>query len=70
MRLLLKCYVSPPAWRRGLKPQYGGTYMVKTVASRVEAWIETRIIIRDVTVKPVASRVEAWIETLSLSLFS
>jgi len=40
-----------------------------SVASRVEAWIETLLGERGGETRPVASRVEAWIETVA-GLFS
>ena len=56
--------MSPPAWRRGLKPFPAFRMAKVSVASRVEAWIETQRKVHGRRFGVVASRVEAWIETL------
>ncbi len=56
--------MSPPVRRRGLKPkQMTATGDRVGIASRAEAWIETRLTASSAMVSPVASRAEAWIET-------
>ena len=57
---------SPLAQRRGSKLMAGGRRHRKTaVASRTEAWIETRARRRRLIAGRVASRTEAWIETVT-----
>ena len=60
--------MSHPVWVRGLKRYEGGIGLLRYVAPRVGAWIETEFECEKRSTDLVAPRVGAWIETMIMLL--